>query len=342
MANNERYSRQVRFAAIGSEGQTRLRDARVAICGVGALGTVLAESMVRAGIGYVKLIDRDFVELSNLQRQVLFDEQDAEESRPKAIAAAERLREINSDIEIDPIVADFRHDNALELTDQIDLILDGTDNFETRFLINDVALETNTPWMFSGVVAANGQFMPVIPDHTACLRCLMEEPPGHAEGETCDTAGVIGPAINVIASLSAATALKLLTQGTNAISNELLIVDVWDLTFRKLSMPTPGTTCPGCGEGKRDWLSGKRGSETTVLCGRNSVQIHPPDQDSIDLIKLANRLKQTVPVTRTPYLLRISVDTERVITLFPDGRAIISGTDDPAIARTLLAKFIGM
>src|ERR1700683_4614387 len=232
----ERYSKQVLFAGIGEAGQRRLLQSLAVLCGCGALGSVLAETLVRAGVGFLRIVDRDFVELSNLQRQVLFDESDVTEQLPKAVAAAEKLRRINSGVTIEPIVVDVDHPNVPSLVEGMDLILDGSDNFELRFLVNDASLETNIPWIYAGVIGSHGQVMPIFPGQSACLRCLIERVPDAGSTETCDTAGVLGPAVQVVASLEAVAALKILSGQSEKVSRTLSYVDVWDGTLRQLNV----------------------------------------------------------------------------------------------------------
>ncbi len=343
-ADLDRYSRQILFHGIGAAGQRQIRQGRVLLCGCGALGSAIADGLVRAGVGFLRIVDRDFVELSNLQRQVLFDEQDIAEALPKAIAAARKLAKINSTVELDPIVADIDHTNMLELASGVDLILDGMDNFETRFLINDASLETKTPWIYGGCVGSHGQVMPIIPGETACLRCLIGDVPGPGMTETCDTAGVIGPAVNVVAALQVATALKFLSGQRDFIEQALLIVDVWEGTLRKMNVANlrERSDCPACVQGKRDWLSGARGSQTTVLCGRNAVQVSPAAKQSLVLSELAARLRGAGDVSHNAFLLRLTLPREEgQLTIFPDGRAIIKGTDDATVARSLYARYVG-
>jgi adenylyltransferase/sulfurtransferase len=338
-----RYSKQTRFTPIGEQGQQRLLDSRVLLCGCGALGSVLAETLARAGVGFLRIVDRDFVDLSNLQRQVLFDEHDVAERLPKAIAAADKLRRINSQVEIEPIVADINHANILGFAQNVDLILDGTDNFEIRFLINDAALETGLPWIYAGVIGSHGQTMTIFPGETGCLRCLIDTPPDPGSTETCDTAGVLGPAVNVIASLEAAAALKILTGQRDLIEPALTIIDVWDTTFRRMSVADlrERSNCPACKQGERLWLSGRQGAQTTILCGRNAVQISPQQKSQLTLEQLAEKLQGTGTVTLNPWLLRLTL-ADHELTLFRDGRAIIQGTEDLPTARTLYARYVGM
>ena len=338
----ERYSRQVRFTGIGAEGQRLLARGRVFLCGCGALGTVIAETLVRAGVGYLKIVDRDFVELSNLQRQVLFDETDVAEPTPKAVAAARKLAKINSTVTVEPIVADVNHHNVLELMRDVDIVLDGTDNFETRFLINDACLDAGKPWVYGGCIGSHGQTMTIVPGETACLRCVIESPPDAGSTETCDTAGVLGPAIQVVASLQAVAALKLLTGQRDAIAPKLAIIDVWDGTWRTVNLAglREQNQCPACVKGERLWLTGRETSQTTVLCGRNAVQVTPATPAQLDLSLLADKLRAAGKVHATPFLLRCGIG-ELELTIFRDGRAIIKGTDDIAAARTAYAKYVG-
>lgn len=338
----DRYRKQTLFAGVGEEGQHKLARARVLIVGCGALGSVLAETAVRGGIGFVRLVDRDFVELTNLQRQVLYDEDDVAAQLPKAVAAQRKLTRINSIVTIEPVVADVDHTNILELARDVDLILDGTDNFEIRFLINDAALELGLPWVNGGCVGSHGQIMAIVPGRTPCLRCLMDGVPDPASMETCDTAGVIAPAIQVVASLQIIEALKILTG--QPVESALTIVDVWDASLRrvKLGNLAEKTNCPACRGGERRWLRGDAVSRSTALCGRNAVQVTPPARLSLSLDDLATRLSASGRVSRNPFLVRLDVtDPDFEITVFRDGRAIIKGTEDLSVARSVYARYIG-
>jgi adenylyltransferase/sulfurtransferase len=341
----ERYGKQVLFAEIGAAGQQRLLGSRAVLCGCGALGTVLAETLVRAGVGCLRIVDRDFVELSNLQRQILFDEHDVAERLPKAVAAAEKLRRINSGVTIEPVVADVDHTNVLRLVQGMDLILDGSDNFELRFLINDASLETGVPWIYAGVIGSHGQVMPIFPNESACLRCLIDRLPEPGTTETCDTAGVIGPAVQVVASLEAVDALKILCGRPEQVSRTLTYVDVWEGTFRRLNLGDlrERADCPACKQGERSWLSGQQGSQTSVLCGRNAVQVSPPQCGSLAFEVLADKLKETGDVHFNAYLLRLApYNTSYELTVFRDGRAIIKGTEDLGVARAVYSRYIGI
>ena len=341
-----RYRKQILFDGLGEAGQHRLSQARVLVVGCGALGSVIAESVVRAGFGFVRLVDRDFVEISNLQRQVLYDEDDIAQALPKAIAAERKLRRISSDVTIEAHVADVDHTNIRVLADGVDLILDGTDNFEIRFLINDLSLDAGIPWINGGVIGSHGQVMAILPGKTPCLRCLVTDLPDPGSTETCDTAGVLGPAVNVVASLQVIHAMKTLVDPKSLASEPTLtVVDVWDGTFRKLKLGADlpeKVNCPACRQGERLWLSGERGAQTTVLCGRNAVQVAPSAVGAIDLGDLGAKLASSGEVTTNPFLVRLSVPEESIeLTVFRDGRAIIQGTEDLSVARTIYARFIG-
>jgi len=341
----DRYSRQIRFAGIGTAGQERIRAAKVLLVGCGALGTVLADTLVRAGVGLLRIVDRDFVDLSNLQRQVLFDEQDVEEHLPKAIVAANKLAKVNAQVTIEPHVADLDWRNVRDFAQGIDLILDGTDNFETRFLVNDVSLETGIPWVYAGVVGSHGQTMAIFPNETACLRCIIESPPDPGTAETCDTAGVIAPAIHMVTALQAATALKILSGQRNLVAPQLTIVDVWEGTLRQMNVGGlhERGECPACGpQRRRDWLQGSQTSHSTILCGRNSVQIAPAEPVQLSLKGLEANLATLGQVTSNPFLLRfVPTSQDLQITVFRDGRAIIQGTEEISVARSLYARYVG-
>lgn len=344
MSSIERYSRQIRFDGIGAEGQKRIGASKVLLCGCGALGTVLADTLTRAGIGFLRIVDRDFVDLTNLQRQVLFDEQDVQDHLPKAIVAARKLAAINSGVTIEPHVADIDSRNIRQFTEGVDLILDGTDNFEVRFLINDTSLETGIPWVYAGCVGSHGQTMAIFPNESACLRCVIETPPDPGSMETCDTAGVLAPAIHMITALQSTTALKILSGHRDLVAPQLTIVDVWEGTMRQMNLANlrERSQCPACVQGRRDWLRGSHASQSTVLCGRNSVQISPAFPSMISLEDLARKLEPSGQVTRNPFLLRLTLSDAAIeITVFRDGRAIIQGTDDISIARGLYARYVG-
>ncbi len=337
----DRYVRQVRYKPLGEEGQRRLVESRALVCGCGALGNVLAAMLVRAGVGRVRIVDRDFVETTNLQRQMLFDEDDVARRLPKAIAAAEKLGRANSQVEIEPVVADLNHTNVGELIDGVDVIVDGTDNFETRFLVNDAAVRHGIPWVYGGCLGAEGQTMTILPHETPCLRCLMQQCPPPGTTPTCDVAGILAPIVGVIASIEAVEAIKIASGNRAAVSRSLTVVELWDNHLRQVDVSSlrDQVDCPACRRGEFPWLSGKQGSQTAVLCGRNAVQLaHTGVRVSLD--ELARQLEGVGRVTVNAFLLRLEVEGYE-LTVFPDGRAIVAGTDDAATARTVFAKYVG-
>jgi molybdopterin-synthase adenylyltransferase len=341
----ERYSRQILFREIGEAGQERLLDSSAVLVGCGALGTALANLLVRAGVGKLRIVDRDFVEPSNLQRQTLFEEADAQEALPKAVAAARRLRAINSGVAVEGIVADLSPKNAEELLAGFPLILDGTDNFETRFLLNDAAIHLNVPWIYAAVVASYGVTLTVSPGETACLACALEsgeEDGARANGaggeDTCDTVGVIGAAAGVIASLEAAEAIKLLTGKSEAVGGRLVSVDVWTGKFQLVRVAR-NPDCRACVHRDLRYLQGEAQPHLT-MCGRDSVQIHERRRQ-LDLAALGKRIAPTAAEVReNGFLLRFRVPPYEM-TVFADGRAIIKGTRDTSVARSLYARYIG-
>ena len=332
-----RYSRQTRFAPLGEDGQAKIRAASVVIVGCGALGTVQAEAMTRAGVGRLRIIDRDFVEWSNLQRQFLFEESDAAEALPKAVAAARRLARVNSEVAVEPMVADLTAANVEDLFEDIDLILDGTDNFETRFLINDAAVERGIPWVYGAAVGSYGIKLAIVPGKTACLRCVYPEPPQGAQ-PTCETEGVLAPVTAAIAALQVADALKMLARGADSVTARLTTMDVWSGTIRQLAPPARDAQCPCCVRREFAYLDGSRRAPIS-LCGRNAVQIHERSRP-LDLPALAQRLSAVAAVRSNEFALRVALDPYE-LTVFPDGRAIIKGTTDVGIARSLYARYIG-
>lgn len=339
-----RYSRQMLFPEIGREGQRKLADRRVLLLGCGALGTVLADTLVRAGVGFVRIVDRDYVELNNLQRQILFNEHDVAEGSPKAVAAAERLAKINSTVKVEPVVADAHSGNIESFAEGMNLLLDGTDNFETRFLINDVAVKRRVPWVYGACVGSIGMVMPIVPGVTPCLRCVWGEPPPPGVSPTCDTAGVLAPIVHVVASLQAVEAMKILTGRTDVVSRDLVQIDVWKGKFDAFDMSgaREGGDCPCCKGGRYDFLSSGVAGRTASLCGREAVQIGATGSATIDFEQIVRRLAAVAksPPQFNRYLLRFKVD-EYEITLFRDGRAIIKGTSDLEEGRTVYARYIG-
>lgn len=337
-----RYSRQVLFEPIGAAGQKRLTLSHVALIGCGALGTVLANTLVRAGVGNLRIVDRDFVELDNLQRQVLFDEHDLASNLPKAEAAARKLRKINSSVAVEAVVADVHPGNVEALCSDVDLILDGTDNFETRFLINDVAVKHAIPWVYGACVAAEGLVMPILPGKTACLRCVWEEAPPPGMSPTCDTAGVLGSIVNIVASFQAVEAMKILVGKLDAVNRELLTIDAWSGRVRGMNMQQAreAGNCACCKQKRFDFLAGERISAAVTLCGRDAVQISPADGATrINLRQIADRLRNQRAVSNE-FLLKFTVDN-LAITVFADGRAIVKGTRDATVARSVYAKYVG-
>jgi molybdopterin/thiamine biosynthesis adenylyltransferase len=341
---DSRYSRQHLFKPIGEAGQHKLLQSRIAIVGMGALGTVLANHMVRAGVGYIRIIDRDFVEWSNLQRQMLYDEDDAKQSSPKAEAAKFKLQRINSDIEIDAHVVDLNPINAEQLLSDVDLVLDGTDNFAIRFLINDVCTKHNIPWVYGGAVSSRGVSMLIIPGQTPCLRCVFGQAPAQGSAETCDTAGVIGPIIHIIASYQSTEALKWLVGDKESLHGKMLQTDLWQHHYSAIDMSKarkPDCIC--CAKHEYEFLEQTLTEDTIQsLCGRNAVQITPTRPASLKLSDWAERLKQVGQVELNPFLLKFHTDEAWKIVLFTDGRAIVQGTDDLTKARTLYSRYIGM
>jgi adenylyltransferase/sulfurtransferase len=336
-----RYARQMRFTPLGTEGQRKLLASGALVVGCGALGSVIASTLARAGVGRLRIVDRDFLELNNLQRQVLYDEDDVAAGLPKAIAAKNRLARINSSIEIEAIVADVDHTNIERLLDGVDCLIDGTDNFETRFLLNDAAVKRGLPWVYGGCLGAEGQSLTIIPGQTPCLRCLMPEPPPPGATATCDSAGILATIIGVVASIESNEAIKILTGHAEAISRTWTILDLWDNTVRQIKLDSARTSdCPCCGQRQFDWLSGSRGSHTAVLCGRNAVQLSFPGRAAVSLDDVAAKLATVGQVSRNRYLVRATVGAH-LLTVFPDGRAVIGGTEDIAEARSLYSKYIG-
>ncbi len=333
--DRERYSRQILFPGIGETGQQQLLDARAVVVGCGALGSFHAGALARAGVGRLRIVDRDYVELSNLQRQWLFDQCDAEQALPKAVAAARKIAEINSDVQVEPVVADLTWSNVEDLLGDADVVLDGTDNFETRYLINDFAVDRGVPWIYGAAVGSYGITMPVVPGKTACLRCVYPDPPGGVQ-PTCETAGVLGPATSVIASLQVAEALKILCGAEP--SRKITTVDVWSGGIRQIAQPGPVAECPACGRHEFPYLSGERRAPVS-MCGRDAVQIHERKRP-LDLRALAGQLAPLGPVRANEFALRFEAPPY-LLTIFPDGRAIIKGTTDVGVARSLYARYVG-
>ncbi len=338
---NERYSRQILFREISTDGQTKLLNSRVLLVGCGALGASHAEILARAGVGFLRVVDRDFVEFTNLQRQTLFSEQDAKERLPKAIACKNRIAEINSEIEVEAIVADVNHSNIESLIKNCDLVLDGTDNFVTRYLINEACVKHKKTWIYGAAVSSYGATMTIIPNKTPCLHCVFEEMPSAGSAPTCDTAGVIMPIIAVISAVQVTEALKILIGKTDALHRSLMQFDVWQNDWRKIKLQKPNPDCAVCGQRKFELLDAENADFATTLCGRDAVQILPPKPTNLDLKKLAENLKNIAEVKQNEYLVRLTVEGFE-LTIFRDARAIIRGTDNAGKARSIYAKYIGI
>jgi adenylyltransferase/sulfurtransferase len=336
-AQRERYSRQILFAGIGEEGQEALLRARAAIVGCGALGTFHAAALARAGVGSLTIIDRDYVEPSNLQRQWLFEESDAAEALPKAAAAERRLALINPSVRARGIVADLTASNVAELVGDAQLILDGTDNFDTRYLLNDFAVSRGVPWIYGAAVGSYGLTMPVFPDRTACLRCVYPDPPEGVQ-PTCDTAGVLNVITSLVASYQVGDALKILSGHPEHVQEQITTVDLWEGTTRQIEIPLRDPDCPACGRRLFPYLDESRRAPAR-LCGRNAVQIQERVQ-TLDLVELKSKLERLGEVRANEFALRFFVAPYEM-TVFPDGRAIIKGTSDTGVARSLYARYVG-
>lgn len=337
---DERYSRQILFNGLGEEGQRQLGQSRALIVGCGALGSAHAESLARAGVGKLRIVDRDFVEASNLQRQTMFTERDALERIPKAIAAAAHIREINAEIEVEPEIVDVNYSNIERLIKDCDVVMDGTDNFATRYLINDACVKHEVSWVYGAAVGSYGVTMTIRPHVTPCLRCLFEAAPPAASAPTCDTAGVIMPIISIVAAVQVAEALKLLTGHDQDLHGSLMQFDVWRNEWRKINPGSPAPSCATCALRLFETLEPASADFAAILCGRNAVQISPARVTQLDFKQLAERLRVTGDVKFNDYLLRFRTG-EFELTVFQDARSIIRGTDEIKTARSLYAKYIG-
>jgi adenylyltransferase/sulfurtransferase len=339
----DRYDRQRLLPFIGMDGQAKLSASRVLLVGCGALGSVVAEQLVRAGVGHLLIVDRDVVEWTNLQRQVLFDERDAESGIPKAIAAARRLQAINSGVRIDSQVVDVHSGNMEALAGGCDLVMDGTDNAETRYLLNDAAVKLGIAWIYGACVGTDGRFMVVRPGVTPCLQCVFPQPPGVGELPTCDSVGVLGPAIAVVAGYQAAAAIKILSGHADATGSGLMTIDFWNNRQRTIDIGNRRDDCDCCGHLRFVYLNRPAEASIATLCGRNAVQVRPAAVSAIDLKLLADRLSRSGRIEASAYLLRVHLNEPLgvVLTVFPDGRCIVQGTDDPARARMLVSKVVG-
>jgi len=337
-----RYARQTIFHGIGRAGQEKLLAAKVVIIGCGATGTMLANHLARAGVGELLIVDRDFIELNNLQRQMLFDENDLRDALPKAIAAERKLRAINSEITVRGIVADVNAENIESLIAGATLVMDGTDNFETRYLLNDACVKHGIPWIYTGAVSGYGMSQTIIPNETACLRCVFPDVPPPGTSPTCDTAGVVGPVVGTLAGISATEAIKFLV-GKGELNRGIIHIDLWDLSLEQFPIGKKRDDCEACGKGHFEFLDEERGSVSTGLCGRNAVQIRVGKGQIINLSQVKERIEKTAKITAANnFLLRFKMDANYEMTLFADGRAIIKGTDEESVARNLYAKYVGL
>lgn len=337
---NERYSRQILFPEIGKDGQEKLLNSCVLLVGCGALGASHAEMLARAGVGRLRIVDRDFVEFTNLQRQTLFKESDAAERLPKAVAAKTRIAEINSETQVEAIIADVNNSNVESLIEGCDLVLDGTDNFQVRYLLNDACVKHGKTWIYGAAVSSYGTTMTVIPGETPCLRCIFEEVPDAGSSPTCDTAGVIMPIISSVSAIQVTEAIKLLVGKRDDLHGSIMQIDVWQNDWRKIKLAGPNPDCKTCGLREFEFLDAESQEFSAVLCGRNAVQIAPPKPTTLDLLSLAASLSKIADVKQNEYLVRF-LTGEHEITVFSDARAIIRGTDDISAARTLYARYVG-
>jgi adenylyltransferase/sulfurtransferase len=336
----ERYSRQMILPGWGRERQARLAGQTVVVVGCGALGSHIASHLVRAGVGRLRLADRDFVEFHNLPRQALYSEADAKAGLPKAVAAALRLREINASVVIEERVMDVNADTVENLVTGANVVLDGADNFEVRYLVNEACVKLGIPWVYGGVLGTYGLTSVILPGQTPCLRCLLGPMPAPGSVPTCETAGVLGSAVAVVASLEATEALKILLGRPEALLRSLVMVDVWNGDFERAATQRGQARCPVCDDGQYALLDAELGSATTVLCGRSAVQVSPRPSQPVDLAELAGRLEGIGSVRANEHLLRLEVEGCQ-LTVFRDGRTIVKGTDDPVKARTLHARYVG-
>jgi molybdopterin/thiamine biosynthesis adenylyltransferase len=337
---NERYSRQILFREIGREGQQKLIDSRALIVGCGALGASHAEMLSRAGVGALRIVDRDFVEFTNLQRQTLFKEEDAEQRLPKAAAAKKHIAEINSEVVVEEFVVDVNNSNVESLIEGCDLVIDGTDNFLVRYLVNDACVKNGKTWIYGAAVSSYGTTMTVIPGETPCLRCIFEDMPDAGSSPTCDTSGVIMPIIASISAVQVTEAIKLLVGDASSLHRSLMQIDIWSNDWHRIKLGEPNTDCKCCGQHQYEFLDAESREFSAVLCGRNAVQIAPPRPTELDLAAFASRLNSAMAVKQNEYLVRFDIDGQEV-TVFRDARAIIKGTDDVAAARSIYARFVG-
>lgn len=338
----ERYARQRAFHAIGKSGQEKLAISRVMILGCGGLGSAAASILARAGIGFLRLVDRDFLELNNLQRQILYEEHDVKEGLPKAIAAQRQIERINSMVQVEPVVADVNRFNIEKLIADVDVVIDAADNFEIRFLLNDACVKNNRIWIYGAAIESYGLSMNIIPGKTACLRCVMENIPQPGSIPTCETVGVLGSIVCLIASIQCAEAIKILLDKEEEISRSLVSIDVWNNSYQTIAIEKEKIqkNCPVCNQRWFEFLEGKQGSAFTALCGRNAVQILPFETRQVDLAKLAIQLADLGVVKANEFLIRFAIDNYE-LSIFPDGRMIVKGTTDTRVARSLYSKYVG-
>ena len=336
----ERYSRQTRFAGIGQAGQERLCASTVLVVGCGALGSAAVDLLARSGVGEIVIVDRDFVELSNLQRQLLFDEADAAEGAPKAVAAARAVARINSEVKARPTVADVTPTNVEQFVAEADVVLDGTDNLETRYLLNDACVKLGLPWIYGGAIGSTGMSMTIVPGATPCFRCMFPNHQPAGTMETCDTAGVLGSSVVTVAAIQWTEVIKLLVGDREHLSRGLTAFDIWTSDYQHSQGIQRRPDCPCCGQGRFDYLEARVTSRTASLCGRNAIQVSPAQPLKLNLADLGRRLDGTGAVASNDYLLRFVVGAHEM-TIFADGRAIVKGTTDLAVARSLYARYVG-
>lgn len=336
---NSRYSRQALFDKIGTTGQKKIQDGSAVVIGCGALGTVIANNLARSGVGRIRIVDRDFVELDNLQRQILFDEDDAKNRTPKAVAAVEKLKKINSSIELESVVSDVNPKNVENLINGFNVVMDATDNIETRFLLNDACIKSGIPWIYGAAIGGYGMAMPIIPDKSPCFRCVIEEMPPPGNLETCDRSGVLNSVTSIVASLQTTFALKIFVEADDVKTGELIFVDVWENTFQNISVNKKGD-CLTCVKHQFGFLEGKTTSWTTSLCGRNMVQIVPAEESNISLESLEKSLAIAGEVSNNGFMLTLKLQNHELI-IFPNGRVLVKGTNDESVARTLYARYVG-
>ncbi|MDR3238028.1 MAG: ThiF family adenylyltransferase [Spirochaetia bacterium] len=336
----ERYRKQILLEKIGEDGQRRLGESKVLVAGCGALGTVICNNLVRMGVGTLVIADRDFIERDNLHRQILFDEDDVAANLPKAIAAENKLRKINPSVKIEALVTDINSKNIKEMMSGVNCVIDGTDNFETRYLINDACYSLNIPWIYGGVTGTSGMFYAFVPGKTPCLRCLMNEPPAPGETETCDTVGVLPTAVSVAASMETTEAVKILTGRGSELIGKMVRFNAWDGLWVSFGLKKDDN-CPLCVQGRYDFLDSRLMSKTVSLCGRNAMQINPAKKTELDFAALSARLASSGSVDYNEYMLKFSAgDIE--ISVFKDSRAIIKGVNDEAAAKSAFSKYIGL